>query len=361
MKIFYWILLFLAFNLPVRSQKRMNPEVIAYYTGNGENLDQYRIDGLTHIIYSFLHLRGDTLAFTNPGQEAILKKLVSLKQQHPRLKVMVALGGWGGCETCSPVFASDSGRAHFIASAVRLMKSFNLDGLDLDWEYPVVEGYPGHPYGPDDITHFTLLIQGLRKAFGRKYEISFAAGGFTSFIEAAIDWKAVMKKADRVNLMSYDLVNGYGTQTGHHTPLYSNEQQLESADHGVQLLIQRGVPPGKIVIGAAFYARTWKAVKAAEHGLYQPGIFQSFVPYRDVVKQYTDSTGYITYYDKRSNASWKYHEREQVFATFDTPESVAAKAAYVRRHGLRGIMFWELTLDRPRQGLLEAILEALEH
>src|SRR5690349_22776137 len=69
--------------------------------------------------------------------------------------------------------------------------------------------------------NFTLLIQALRTTLGDKYEISFAAGGFTKFLTQSIEWNAVMPFVDRVNLMTYDLINGYSTVTGHHTPLYS--------------------------------------------------------------------------------------------------------------------------------------------
>ena len=72
---------------------------------------------------------------------------------------------------------------------------FGTDGIDLDWEYPAISGFPGHLMDREDKPHFTALVKQLRKKFGRKNEISFAAGGFSTYIDSSIDWK----KSNAVN------------------------------------------------------------------------------------------------------------------------------------------------------------------
>src|SRR5262249_578206 len=160
-------------------------------------------------------------------------------------------------EKCSEVFSTDKGRSEFSKSVRHLNEQFHTDGIDLDWEYPAIEGYPGHAFKLSDRENFTALIISLRRELGPRQEISFAAGGFKKFLDESVDWPAVMPRVDRVNLMTYDLVNGYSKVTGHHTPLYSSDQQPESTDFAVQYLAKRGVPKNKMVIGAAFYARVW--------------------------------------------------------------------------------------------------------
>jgi GH18 family chitinase len=58
------------------------------------------------------------------------------------LKVILSLGGWGGCKTCSEVFSTEEGRKEFAQSAKDLCEKYKTDGIDLDWEYPAIEGYP---------------------------------------------------------------------------------------------------------------------------------------------------------------------------------------------------------------------------
>ncbi|MGE5107526.1 MAG: glycoside hydrolase family 18 protein [Sphingobacteriales bacterium] len=247
MKKIFPVLSFLLFSLFGESQKTADSpmNIIGYYAGSTTALDSFPLSKLNYLIFSFCHLKGNRLSVTNAKDTATIQKMVSLKQNIPGLKIILSLGGWGGCKDCSPVFSTKKGRKEFAASTRELMEYFQADGIDLDWEYPVIAGFPGHPYSIDDKQNFTSLIKLLRRKLGTTYKISFAAGGFGNFIDSAIEWKKVMRRADRVNLMSYDLVHGFSTVSGHHTPLYSTSQQVESADNGVNKLLSSGVPSKK--------------------------------------------------------------------------------------------------------------------
>jgi chitinase len=50
---------------------------------------------------------------------------------------------------------------------------------------------------------------------------------------------------------------------------------------------------------------------------------------------------------------WLYSPKARVWISYDDPTSIALKAAYVRKHGLRGVMIWELGGDDGN--LLKAI------
>ncbi|MEI9912736.1 MAG: glycosyl hydrolase family 18 protein [Bacteroidota bacterium] len=185
------ILLLAACSQPGKKENESDSKlaVIAYYSGNSTFIDSFPIEKLTHIIFSFGHLKGNRLSIANAGDTATIQKLVSLKSRNPTLKVILSIGGWGGCEFCSPVLATDTGRQEFANSTKELMHYFNADGIDLDWEYPAIEGYPGHAYTPGDKQNFTTLVKTLRDTLGNDYEISFAAGGFDSFLQNSIEWK----------------------------------------------------------------------------------------------------------------------------------------------------------------------------
>lgn len=331
---------------------------IAYYAGNGQNLDQYKWEQVTHVIYSFCHLRGQRLAVDDAKDSITIRNLVALKKKHKQLKVMLSLGGWGGCAPCSGVFAKAEGRQEFASSVKELMQEYRADGIDLDWEYPGIEGYPGHAFMPEDKANFTALVQELRQVLGKKAILSFAAGGFASFIEKSIEWDKVMPLVNYVNLMSYDLVSGYSTVTGHHTPLFSNEKQQASGADGIQQLLKIGVPAEKIILGAAFYARSWVEVENVNRGLYQSGKFKSFVPYHRISSTFTAEEGFVFYRDSVSQAPWAYSPQRKEFATFDDYSSVKLKTQYAMKQKLGGIMFWQLTDDKPGTGLLQAIWEA---
>ncbi len=329
--------------------------VTAYYAGDTAAIKRYDPNKLTHIIFSFCHLKGNRLSIDNKEDSATIQKLVSLKKINPFLKVLLSLGGWGGCPSCSDVFSSLAARKEFAQSVKEINCFFGTDGIDLDWEYPAVAGYPGHKFKPDDKQNFTFLVIELRKSLGSKNEISFAAGGFQKFIDEAIDWDKVMPLTNRINLMSYDLVTGYSGTTGHHAALYSTPQQKESANNAIEALVKKGVPANKIVIGSAFYGRTWEGVPDTTNGLYQSGKFKTATGYKDFEKEYALENGFVYFWDDVAKAPYLYNAQEKIFVTFDNPRSLREKVAYVREKGLNGIMFWELTHDLSNGGLLDAI------
>lgn len=332
--------------------------VTAYYAGDTAQINHYDPKKLTHIIFSFCHLKGNRLNVDNKMDTLRIQKLVGLKKKNPSLKVLLSLGGWGGCETCSDVFSTDAGRKEFAASVKELNTYFNTDGIDLDWEYPAVEGYPGHKYKPEDKANFTALVAELRNSLGSGNDISFAAGGFQKFIDEAIEWDKVMKVVDRLNLMSYDLVHGYSTTTGHHTALYSTTKQKESADNAIQALLLKGVPANKIVIGAAFYARAWEGVADENNGLYQKGKFKNAAGFKDFDKSFSKENGFQYFWDNDAKAPFLYNKAKGLFVTYDDKRSLTEKVKYASEKGLNGIMFWELTHDVANNGLLDAIHNA---
>nr|WP_294906001.1 glycosyl hydrolase family 18 protein [uncultured Lacibacter sp.] len=344
---------FLFCNAQTANGKAM--EVIAYYAAGAERIDQYKVEALTQIIFSFGHLKGNKLHISNKRDTATIQKLVSLKQRNPRLKVLLSLGGWGGCSSCSDVFSSNEGRSEFALSVKEALTFFKADGIDLDWEYPTIKGYPGHTYKKEDKENFTSLVQTLRSTLHKGALISFAAGGFEEYLEQSIDWKAVLPVVDFVNLMTYDLVHGYSTVTGHHTALYSTAQQTRSADWAIRYFEQQQLPLNKLIIGAAFYARSWINVKNENNGLYQNGVFKDFIAYSQFATMLNKDNGFVFYRDIVAQAPYAYNSSTNTYATFDDEESIAEKVKYIKAKKLGGIMFWELSLDKPTNGLLQVI------
>jgi chitinase len=341
------------------SQGKAPYHIIAYYTGNGELIKQYPVEKLTHIIYSFLKIQNDTLTFKSIQQEESLKQLVELKKKNPDLKIMVSIGGWGGCAPCSALFASPEHRLNFAKTTVELFKRYNVDGIDLDWEYPTIAGYPGHTYAPQDKNNFTELIKTLRNEMGQAYLLSFAAGGFTRFLEESVDWASLIPYVDFVNLMTYDLTSGVSKTTGHHTPLHNNKIQKQSASNCINYLIKNKIPSEKLVMGAAFYARVWENVSDEHHGLYQSGKFKQGVPYKNFDKFFNDTSGYAYYFDKKAKAPFQYNAGKKMFATFDDEKSLKEKTKFIRNKKMGGIMFWELSQDKTANGLVGVIYENL--
>jgi chitinase len=333
--------------------KKTKFNIIAYYAGPANLLDSFPTQYLTHIIFSFGHLKNRQLHFYNSQDTVVIQKMISLKKSNPNLKVMLSLGGWGGCYTCSNIFDTASARIEFAQSVKKALDFFNADGIDLDWEYPAIQGVPNHPYMTKDKANFSELIKTLRNELGPKLEISFAAGGFDAYIDSSIEWKTVMPLVNRLNIMTYDLIHGYSKISGHHTPLFSNSKQQLSCHSAIQKLRRKGVPSNKLVIGAAFYARLFETSDTINNGLYRPCNFVKGISHRNLKDSL--ALGYQQFWDTKAQAPYAFNNQRKIFTTYDDNRSITLKTNYALQNNLNGIMFWQLIDDDYKNGLLQTI------
>jgi chitinase len=358
-------------------------QVMAYFYPRGDDFDPdtLQLDRLTHIIFSFTEVTDNEMKFRDEARGLLLRKLAEQKEKYPELKVMIACGGWGGSGGFSEMARSKETREKFVQSAVRFIEDYNLDGLDIDWEYPGLPG-AGNPYIPEDRENFTALMRELRKAMDRtdtEQTLSFAAAGWQKFFDH-IDLEQVMKYADYMNMMTYDLAGGGDTFTSHHTNLgkvtmkdmagtpaaeimreRSDTTRPWSAQEIIEFCISRGVQPSQIVIGAAFYGKGWRGVPPENNGLYQT-VRETWTGngrYYALRSGYEDKNGFTRYWDETALAPYLYNPADSIFITYEDTLSVRLKTEYAIRNQLGGIMFWELGGDVSEEGLLAAIHSAV--
>ena len=351
------IILILLIFISCTNNSDIKPQVIAYYAGDEKSIDEFNLDGVDQIIYSFLHLKGNKLAVDNEVDSLTLLNVVNQKKKYPKLKVLVSLGGWGGCKTCSDAFSTEEGRVEFAISTANIIESFKADGIDLDWEYPGISGFPGHDYKPEDRENFTDLVVQLRKYMKEGDILSFAAGASTRFFENSVEWDKVMPLVDNVNLMTYDFYGSGSSKTGHHTALSSNEFQDRSAESSIEALINLGVNPKQIFIGGAFYIKTFKNVENINNGLNQNAEWNrsySQINFEDV------RSNFNFYWDSLAKAPYAYDSINKIFATFDDHKSIKLKSQYALENNLGGIMFWQLMNDKKQNGLLKTMVDEIK-
>jgi chitinase len=291
--------------------------------------------------------------------------LHALKRKKPSLEVLVSVGGWSGSGGFSDMAVSAATRAKFIESVVGFVKKYQLDGLDIDWEYPGQAG-AGNKFRPEDKGNFTLLLKELRarfdregKALHRRLLLSIAAGASDHFLQET-EMGEAQRYLDTVNLMSYDYYVPGWDKAGNHAPLFVDpaDPRKVSADGSVKAFEAAGVPAKKLVLGVPFYGKVWGNVAAVNHGLFQPG---EAVP--NVYARYGDiaglmQQGFVRYWDDAAGVPYLYSDEKRQFVSYEDSESLARKCAYVRGQGLAGVMFWEYFSD-PTGDLLNAISRGL--
>jgi chitinase len=342
--------------------------VVGYDTAKSDIAPQ-DVGKIDTLIFAFARLVDGEV--TLPPAEAVrLHRLIALKVAHPRLDVVVSVGGWT-VDGFSDAASTAANRQRFADSAARLLAANGADGLDVDWEYP------GHAEAhikasAQDRDNFTLLLKDLRATLdragdahghrdARHYTLSIAAadGAFVSGIDIA----AVEPSLDWFNLMTYDFVNSMTPTTGHHTGLYTSTYapgDARSTDKAVRQFLATGVPSRKLVIGVAFYGREFADVQPAHDGLYQAyGHYLGGHSWPQLKADFINRDGYVRYWDEAARAPYLWNAATHRFISYDAPQSIAAKAAYVKSRQLGGIMYWEQGQD-PQGELLDAVWRGLQ-
>ncbi len=370
-----------------KTEARIGPVIMAYYVPERNfKPEEIPVEMLTHIIFSFTNVIDGEMKLRNPEvQGHRLEALVRQKKRNPGLKVMIACGGWGA-DGFSDMALTEESRQKFINSAAEFIEKYKLDGMDMDWEYPGISG-AGTKAKPEDKQNFTALMKGLREmldGFDTPKVLTFASAGWKRYYDF-IETEEVMKYANYMNVMTYDQVSGVSQYTGHHTPLgdvtseeiagtpfhkhlnslYRNGESPDPHPRStmkiVDYLIEQGVDPRQIVIGAAFYGRIWKGVPPKNNGLYQlsGGIHTGWIAYHRIRETIENDTSFRRFWDEQALAPFRYRQKDSLMLSYDDTVSVATKTRYAIRKELGGIMFWELGNDTKEDGsLLQAIYKA---
>ena len=342
-------------------------KLIAYVAGWG-NFDLARIDHskLTHINYAFANIVEGRAVMELAEDSANLATLVSFRETNHDLKILISVGGWVWSNWFSDAALTASSREIFAQSIVELIKLHDLDGVDIDWEYPGQRA-EDNAYRPVDKDNFTLMLQAIREKLdqlgaetpNRQYLLTIASGSEQAYFDHTNLGEA-QQYLDFINVMTYDFYNGWMFQAGHHANLYPSENEKYGGNSAVETIerhLTAGVPREKLILGFPFYGRMWEGVHTAASGLYQSaGTGGMLIPYNKI--DGLDANNWESHWDQSASAPYLWNPDTRVFISYENPKSIGLKVDYIKEQGLSGAMFWEYSNDHEQQ-LLDELYDKL--
>ncbi|KAJ3536913.1 hypothetical protein NMY22_g5822 [Coprinellus aureogranulatus] len=235
----------------------------AYYPGWSagttppEKIDFSKFD----IIYFAFAMPNSNSGLTWEGSDKdVLRRLVtSAKKSGKGTKIVLSVGGWGGCYWFSQAVSTANNRTKFVNALKDAVNNYGLDGIDIDWEYPNSPG-AGNPYSPNDSANLLSFLKALRTALGKTAIIAAAVshlpwlGSNGRPLTNVKDYAAVMTY---INIMNYDVWGASGTP-GPNAPMGNlcgtSKQPQASAQAAVSQWKAAGFPANKVRSSPSFWS-----------------------------------------------------------------------------------------------------------
>ncbi|KAL3418149.1 class III chitinase [Phlyctema vagabunda] len=337
---------------------------IAYYAGWNSRERQcdkvypanINTKGLTHLMYSFAGFDPNTFeVVADPDDIPLYPQFTKLGSS--TLKTWIAIGGWKFNDPDQTTFTafsdmvnSSANRAKFIKSLITFMDKYGFTGADIDWEYPSEAKRGGTKA---DKLGLVELMKDMRAAFGTKYGLSVVLAPDYWYLQGFAP-KLMEPYVDHMGFMAYDLhgpwdsENALGNRIRPHT-------DIRDIDNGLTPLWFDGVTPSKIVMGLAYYGRTFTAASSSCPIM--------GCPFSGPGKPYgcTNAEGVLSNVDIRKIIKEKgvtpellegAMVKELVFdndqwVAYDDEETIALKTAFANKRCLGGTMIWSIDYDSP--------------
>ncbi|RAL62744.1 hypothetical protein DID88_004586 [Monilinia fructigena] len=343
----------------------------AYYVnwaiyGRNYHPQQLPASELSHVLYAFANLyQNGTVYLSDPNADiekhystdswnetgnnayGCLKQLYLLKKHNRHLKTLLSIGGWTYSTNFAGAASTDSTRAQFASTSVKLLADLGFDGLDIDWEYPA---------NAVEAANFVLLLKAIREeldAYAAKYvpgyhfllTVATAAGPKNYNV---LDMAGMDPYIDTWHLMSFDYAGSWDNVTGNMANLYPSPSVPASTQYStnqaVTDYISKGVSPSKLVMGLPLYGRSFENTtglglpySGIGSGSWENGVWDYKVLPRD---------GATEYYLADAVATYSFDNSTKELISYESVNSVQTKTTYIKDHGMRGAFFWESSADR---------------
>lgn len=364
--------------------KNEDTAIVGYWEGDGKlDLDDIPADNLTHINYAFAPVNEEGKPEVSSGDQKEIEKLNKYKEDHPHVESLISIGGWGqNSYYISDLAATEESREQFVEDYINTyIDEYEFDGIDLDWEFPVRGGEDGMQNRLEDKENQTKLFKEFREQLnekeietGEEYLLTTATptgryqNGGPYVPGDSYEFDEIPKYLDWVQLMTYDMANGFAPTTNHNAPMHPVDadpmseasKKWNNVSGAVEYYEKEGVPKDKMVLGTAFYGRSFIVSNSKDDGLYQPYDEPGAnADWKEIKDDYLDDSNWIKHWDSTAEVPWMFNPETKRFLTYDNPESIGKKAAFINDNELRGGMIWSIGLDDEEHTLLNALSEPI--
>ncbi|KAJ1993089.1 hypothetical protein EDC05_002347 [Coemansia umbellata] len=291
--------------------------------------------------------------------------LIAQGQQNG-VKMLIAVGGQGNFSThLAAALSSNTSQATFVSNAMGFIKKYNLDGIDIDWEYP---------NSTSQAQSLLSALQNTRSALdntfgkGKKlltitlYNHPYLGPGVPT-----VDYKPYADAVDYAFTMAYDYFGSWTDYTAPDAPFLDVPFYAGSFRNTTDSWLDAGWPADKLVAGLAFYGHSSVVsvdMAANTTNQYVPIFNHTTIDgpisaiagtwtWRDMrdpssgalSDPTTAGSGWVRAWDNYTMTPWLFRSSDKLYIGYDDEGSLGIKMDYALQKGLAGVMIWEIGYD----------------
>jgi chitinase len=194
----------------------------------------------------------------------------------------------------------------------------------VDWE---------HPSTPEEGRNFLSLLAAVRLHLHHNRYLLTAALPAGEWTLRNIDLRRAQDYLDFINLMAYDFAGSWSTIAGHQAQLYPGNPGESSGSAATEYVISQGFPPQKILLGIPVYGRSFVGAAGPGQPFTATAGEEGTFEYKNLPREGSEeivNTRVVGAFCTGGDGG---------FVSYDNPETVKIKAAYVRekRLGVKSI------------------------
>lgn len=251
---------------------------------------------------------------------------VITKAHNNGVQVLLSING---ADNLSTIAASSSLRTIFANNIVSFINTYNINGVDIDWEFPA----------SSEGGNFTLLMKEIKEKVkaNNPHHLVTAATGIDTYNR--YDFANSVQYLDYIGVMTYDMNHTEIAQ--HHSALYYKSGSSYKAvnNAATYYIVNSGIPASKLILGVPFYGK--KYINA--NGLGQAANFNSSITFASIKSDYLNNLSATVqrYWDDVCKVPYIYDSVNKIFISYEDEQSISLKVQYLKTNGWAGIFSWQ--------------------
>ncbi|KAL1966730.1 hypothetical protein VTN77DRAFT_3927 [Rasamsonia byssochlamydoides] len=319
----------------------------------------------THVHFAFANITSDYDVSVDGAADMFQEFL-----QTEGFDRILSFGGWTFSTDPStyPIFrqgVTSENRSTFAGNVASFIQSYDLQGVNFDWEYPGPSIIPGIPSGsPEDGDNYLLFLQEVRALLPSEYSISITAPASYYYLQNFPIYK-MSQVVDFIVYMTYDLHGqwDYGNEwTDPGCPdgnCLRSQINMTETQQAFSMITKAGVPANMIMVGQPLYGRSFQM---SEAGCYTEMCTYTGPDSGAFPGPCTDTAGYISNWEINqiiSNSEWSgtveeyYSEVAGDILVYDStqwvswmkPSTYDSRSAWAQGLNFGGVCDWAMDLN----------------